>query len=165
MSALILAFAVGAGLRAHAASGQHGEPSNGTVAIGYEPDRQTAAARTSVGLGPADSTSIAVLTSTTTGELAVFGKPNLRIDGVFTVAAQTCVVSVLFCYKDSAGTIKNTWWSTPTTLTASALPGPANTGFATAPGFVYDTGGATHARLVCTTLPGSGTVDFYAGTH
>jgi hypothetical protein len=164
---LFLALVLGFGLaaRLYAASGQHGEPKLGIVSLGYDADRQYAAARSSVG-GAADSTTIATLTSTTSGEIALLGKPNLGLEAVFSFnASQTCAVRVLWEFKDDAGVLKYTRWSASQSLAATAFPGPADTGFATAPGVKLDTGGATHARIVCVTAPTVGTVDFWAATY
>jgi hypothetical protein len=158
---------------AHGASGDP-RPSN-AVTVGYFPD-QTAKAFRSV-IGVADSTNIATITSTSpagydgTASMADFvinGKPNIDLEAVFTNASQTCIVTPLWEYEDTTG-LRNTRWGLPVTLTASALAGPSvvgnlvtgGTGFATAPGYVFDTGGATHVRFVVTTAAVTGTVSLY----
>jgi hypothetical protein len=155
---------VAAATLGYAASGDP-RPANEVVS-GYAPDRTTAAFR--AGLGVADSSTIATITSTypasgTTAmaDFTINGKPNLDLEVVFTVAGQTCVVDALFEYESPPGTLLFTRWAGPRTLTASAKQGNGGTGFATDPGTIWDTGGATHCRLVVTTAAASGTVSLY----
>ena len=164
---IVICLLVGFGLRdrdrAGAADGQHGEPGS-VVATGYEPDTQDKAYRTLV--GQPDATSIATLTSTTTGEALIAGKQNVSCEAVFTAASQSLTVDCLFIRRDAGGTIRHTWWGGPRTLTASAtLSGNGNTGYATDPGAVWDTAGATNCRIVSTGTPGTGTVDLWLGSY
>lgn len=153
--------------RAHGESGADGKPPVGWIyAQGYFPDKTTTAFRSLIGV--ADSTSIATLTSTSAGDYAIGGRPNIDLEAVFTNASQTCVVTPLWEYEDATG-LRYCRWGLPVTLTASALAGPSvvggvvtgGTGFATSPGYVFDTGGATHVRFPVTTAAVTGTVSLY----
>lgn len=156
------------------AASNDSSPAN-AVTISYSPDRTLTAFRS--GIGVADSTDIAVLTSTTTGDFIINGKPNIDLEAVFTNITQTCVVQILWEYENNIGTsgygtLRYTRWSSPVTLTSSAYAGPAytngavtgGTGYATAAGFVFDTGGATHCRFVVTTTATNGTLSLYPGS-
>lgn len=167
VSALMVCdFALYVSRAAHGASGDSGYPSS-NVAIAYGRDNQTATP-TRAAVGAADSTTIATLTSTNTTQVVLAGRPNLSVDAVFTQSGQTCVVGILFEYRTGgapAGTLVCTRWGAFVTLTGTAKPGPGDVGFATAPGYVWDTAGATAARIVCTTTAALGKEDFYGGTY
>jgi len=161
--------------RVSAESGADGKPPVGWIyAQGYFPDKTPTAFRSGVGI--ADSTNIATVTSSypasgtaAMADYQIGGRPNLDLEAVFTVSGTTCVVTPLWEYESAPGTLNFCRWGTPVTLTASSLAGPSytgavvtgGTGYATSPGALIDSGGATHVRWVVTTAPSQGTVALY----
>lgn len=162
---IVLALVLVAAVGAFGASGDVGYPGTaGIVAIGYKPDEQSAAHLGARSV--ADSTSVAALTSAETGEIAVLGKPNLNVSARFTAASQTCAVRILRLHKTGSGSsavYKVLGISSAVTLTGTSFTDLTTNNYI-GEDSVFDTGGATHVRIVLTTGPASGSVTFWAGT-
>lgn len=141
---------------AHGASGQSSTPSTPPNQQGYRLDQQTAAFRS--GLNAADSTNLSTCLATT--EFVLLGSRNIPVSARFSAASQTCKVRILYVYKPSANNILGI--SEEITLTGTALTDAG--GLYTAPTTVFDGMGASHARILLTSAPASGTVDLWAGS-
>lgn len=163
-SAILILLAVVVA-RLYGASGQHGEP-NQFSAGGYEPDRQTAAFRSS--LAVVDTLTTAGVLATT--EFKVYGKTNIPIGARFSASGQTCQVEIAYIHKSdvtatatdtSANTIKG--WSSVITLTGTSSQKEGS--YYEAPDYVFDGDGAVTARVLLISAPASGTVTLWAGSY
>lgn len=127
----------------------------------YDLDAQTAAWRTD--RSTADSTSIATLTSTTTGRFGLFGRRTLVVGGRAAVSGATVSVAVLYGVCTSSGTFVPKGITSPQTLTAGTITDAA--GRYVAPDRYFDGGGAQYAYLVITTASSSGVWDLWVGSY
>lgn len=138
-----------------AASGEGPGPTS--VPNHYALDNQTSAWRTN--LANADSTTVATLTSTTTGMFYVLGRKTVTIGGRFSTASATVGISLLLLSSD--GTVKGV--TSAQTLTAGSLT-DSNARYV-APDKYFDTSGAKFAYVVVTTATSAGVVDLWAGSN
>lgn len=142
------------------ASGQDGNP-NSVVGIGYKHDGQFEAFRQGLH-APGDPATIAGISSTTAGEFSIRGRPNIPVGARFTDASQTCKVRLWLYNKNTSGAIKTVDLSDEVTLTGSAIPD--EDGNYIAPRRIFDSGGASFAKVMLTDAPSSGDVDLWVGS-
>lgn len=134
---------------------------SGAVPAAYKADKQTAVFRGGGGAGGANMT--AIDTKTEAGALATrefdLGlRQNLVVSGRFSAAAATCGIRVVYVY---AGVVVGI--SDEITLTASDWQ-DTNSRYVS-PNRVFDGMGAALARVIVTTAPSSGNVQFWAGSY
>lgn len=169
-AALLALVLLGSGAVAvYGANGQTANVQNTSLSA-YKSDSQTAVYRSAVGV--ADATSIATLTSTATGEFTLGNagtgsRSNLSVSARFKITGQTCVIRILYLYRDASTTTGAPTAvlgiSVPVTLTATAFT-DTSTGYFVAPSFAFDGAGATHCRIICVTAPTVDFVDFWLGS-
>ena len=138
------------------ANGEAGEPQN-AVSSGYALDKQTGVFR--AGQTVADSTTIATLTSTTTGLFSTRGRPNINVSARFVTASATVGVRLLRLTNEG----KVLGISAEVTLTATSYR-DLTTSYYLAPDYIFDSGGAPQVRVVVSTACSSSTVDFWVGS-
>lgn len=161
----------------HAASGDPGFPSGGTVyGVGYNRDRQVVRFRG--GLTTADSNSVsttltAALAASPSEVFVLNGRQTLSVSARFaTSSTNTCVVQVVWLYNDGTNYYvlgcSNRLTASATATQDRALPVAPSTGagYFMASELFFDGHGATHALIFLTTAPtGGGAVDLWCGSQ
>lgn len=160
-------FAVAAvlclGAHLWAADNENPAPNPSGAFGAYQPDRQGAAFLT--GLGSAQSTSIATLTSTTTGQFRVQGRQTITVGGRFDTKSDTCRVRILYEYSHTPSALDANAVpfdiSAPLTLTPTSYTDAG--GKFMAPAVSFDSEGATHIYVLLDTPPVANQVALWVG--
>ncbi len=143
-------------------------PKTGAVDSSYDPDRQTAAYRTGLGVSGVDTlTKTAILALP---RFRVGNRTTITVGARFSDSSQTCQVQLVYIYKTgdpntgdtdaTRNTIKG--WSRVITLTGSSTLKEGT--YYEAPDEFFDSGRAVTIRVLLRAAPAAGTVDFWVGS-
>lgn len=144
--------AQGAGLRPLRITKQGVLAEGGTI-----DDTTTTVLRASVH-SPADATTVAATTSSTTYRLEVKGRATLYVSGHFTVASESCVVQIIYAFlsDDAPSTIRYEKGPVVTLTAGSSWPDAG--GLYMSSYTPIDGAGAKYAYPVISTMPATGNV-------